>query len=71
MIIEVVRVDRSGKPGHVIDTVTLNDDGTLSSTTGKGLEICADKIQQFGLERAKRILRDWGNGYVLTREQPD
>jgi hypothetical protein len=71
MIIEVVRVDRSGKPGQVIDVVTLNDDGTLSSTTGRGLEICATKVQQFGMPRAKAILRDWGNGYVLTREQPD
>lgn len=69
MIIEVVRVTGDGKPGHVLDVVTLHDDGTISARTGKGLDIVAGKVQQFGMPRAKAILRDWGNGYVLTREQ--
>lgn len=69
MIIEYVRVDVNGKPGAVLDTVTLAEDGTVErATTGKARDLIAGLVLQFGPERAMEILRDWGNGYVLTRE---
>ena len=68
MIIEVVRVDDDGKPGTVLDTVTLEDDGAITTDTGRGRDLVAGKVLQFGPQRAAEILRDWSNGYVLTRE---
>lgn len=51
----------------VMDTVTV-DDGKPSYDTGKARRLVESMQADLGDDVALDALRDWSNGYVLTRE---
>jgi hypothetical protein len=64
VIIAFVRVNDSEE----MDRITLENTGTPEYTTGAGRGTVEQMLDKYGRVGAMTVLKEWGNGYVATRE---
>lgn len=56
----------NGKPGDLIDTITVPEHGQPEYATGKGRDLY-ESWETKAPGHAVDVLRDWSNGYVQTK----